>query len=464
MANTCKYEKYQKYVSYDSGTTWSPLQEFKKGELIEADSPYCGYVPTPQYRWVDSGYTCINYDKWQQQIRQVSYDSGSTWENVVPNEYSATTLVEANSSYCGYMPPTPEYRWTASGYTCIGYDKWQRSIKQVSYDSGSTWSNVDPPQYSATTLVEANSSYCGYAPSTYKFQAIDNVGRIYSAECNSSSELTTSETHPNSFNYEQAISAVIGDCVTSIGQGALANYYKLPNIEIPNRVTSIGNWCFQVCSGLTSITLSSSITNIGEGTFYMCSGLPSITIPNSVTSIGNSAFMYCSGLTNITIPSTVTSIGAAAFNECRSLTSISIPNGVTTIGNSTFHMCLSLTSITIPNSVTSIGDSSLQQCTSLSSVTLPNSITSIGAQAFCDSSSITTITIPSSVTSIGSSAFKNCSGLTSVTVEATTPPTLGGNAFDGNAANRYIYVPSSSVNAYKSASGWSAYASRIQGI
>jgi len=43
------------------------------------------------------------------------------------------------------------------------------------------------------------------------------------------------------------------------------------------------------------------------------------------------------------------------------------------------------------------------------------------------------------------------------------PPTLGSSTFD-DTNNCPIYVPSGSVNAYKSASGWSTYADRIQAI
>ena len=45
----------------------------------------------------------------------------------------------------------------------------------------------------------------------------------------------------------------------------------------------------------------------------------------------------------------------------------------------------------------------------------------------------------------------------------TTPPTLSSNALDYT-NNCPIYVPSASVNAYKSANNWSTYASRIQAI
>ena len=54
--------------------------------------------------------------------------------------------------------------------------------------------------------------------------------------------------------------------------------------------------------------------------------------------------------------------------------------------------------------------------------------------------------------------------LTSVTLEATTPPTLGTTVFNGTHADLVIYVPAGSVEAYKSATNWSTYASKIQAI
>lgn len=121
------------------------------------------------------------------------------------------------------------------------------------------------------------------------------------------------------------------------------------------------------------------------------------------------------------------------------LVSVEIMDCVTEIGVNAFNGCSSITAITIPNSVTSLGQNCLRFCTSLTAVTVPDSVTSIGAQA-----------------------FHNSSALTSVTIEATTPPTLGWNAFLNTTCP--IYVPAASVSAYKSASGWSTYASRIQAI
>ena len=168
-------------------------------------------------------------------------------------------------------------------------------------------------------------------------------------------------------------------------------------------------------------------------------------------------------ITSLSIPDGTTKIGYGAFYNCSSLTSVTIPNSVTSIGGSAFYSCLSLTSVTIPNSVTSIGGSAFSSCSSLTSVTIPNRVTSIGYGAFSFCSSLTSVTISNSVTSIDGSAFYGCSRLTRVTIKATTPPTLTSGAFN-DTNNCPIYVPAESVDAYKTATNWSAYADRIQAI
>ena len=66
------------------------------------------------------------------------------------------------------------------------------------------------------------------------------------------------------------------------------------------------------------------------------------------------------------------------------------------------------------------------------------------------------------VTEIGDYAFYN-NDLATVTLRANQIVTLGENALYG-CPIAHIYVPSALVNSYKAASGWSAYASRIQPI
>ena len=127
------------------------------------------------------------------------------------------------------------------------------------------------------------------------------------------------------------------------------------------------------------------------------------------------------------------------------------------------YQASAMTSAVIGDCVTSIGNSAFTNCRKITNIVISDGVTSIGDRAFQYCSGLTSMNIPSSVTSIGKRAFDDCTSLTSVTCLATTPPTLGNYAFD-DTNNCPIYVPSASVSAYKSATNWSRYASRIQAI
>ncbi|MBQ5844794.1 MAG: leucine-rich repeat domain-containing protein, partial [Alistipes sp.] len=206
---------------------------------------------------------------------------------------------------------------------------------------------------------------------------------------------------------------------------------------------NITDHTFDTTTGKGIITFDGEVTKIGTNAFYECDSLTSVTIPDSVTEIGHDAFISCDGLTNITIPDSVTSIGDYAFHLCSGLTNIAIGNGVTSIGVRVFYHCSGLTSITIPDSVTKIGYQAFEYCPGLTSVTIGNG-----------------------VTEIESYAFGKCYDLTSVFCKPTTPPTLGQSipwdAFENNASDHKIYVPTESVNAYKVADGWKEYADAIE--
>ena len=83
---------------------------------------------------------------------------------------------------------------------------------------------------------------------------------------------------------------------------------------------------------------------------------------------------------------------------------------------------------------------------------------------------IESLTIPSNVQHIGASAFEGCYKLKTIYCKPSTPPTGGATIF----ANMYqnetsilascpIYVPTASVDDYKSAQYWSDYADAIEG-
>lgn len=94
-------------------------------------------------------------------------------------------------------------------------------------------------------------------------------------------------------------------------------------------------------------------------------------------------------------------------------------------------------------------------------------VTSIRRYAFAYLYSLTSLTIPKSVIRIEERFCYNCTSLKSITVLSTTPPTLSSN--DGWQFYRLpsgwkFYVPAESVDAYKAATNWSTYASKIQAI
>ncbi len=168
--------------------------------------------------------------------------------------------------------------------------------------------------------------------------------------------------------------------------------------------------------------------------------------------LGDYAFEGCSGLTSLTLPSGVTEIGWGAFEGCKGLISLTIPSSVTSIGWGVFYGCSGLTSLTIPSSVTSIGECAFYGCSGLTSLTIPSSVTKIDCWGlFYGCSGLTSLTLPSSVTSIGLEAFNGCSGLTSIYVYTKKIPELGPDVFTGcNAQNCTVYVPTGTVDAYKS--------------
>ena len=318
-----------------------------------------------------------------------------------------------------------------------------------------------------TSIGEEAFNYCSSLTSITIPNSVTSIGDYAFNSCSS----LTSITIPNS--------------VMSIGTSAFNRCSSLTSITIPNSVTSIGDNAFSGCSSLTSITIPESVTSIGKMAFIGCSSLTSMTvengntvydsrencnaiietatntliagcqntiIPNSVTIIGGHAFSGCFSLTSITIPNSVTSIGGWAFRDCTSLASVVIPESVTSIGVGAFSSCDNLSSVIIPNSVTSIGDYAFNSCSSLTSITIPNSVMSIGYRAFNRCSSLTSLTIPNSVTSIGYEAFWGCSSLDTIHLEATTPPTLGVDAFT---SSPLCYIPCGTLAAYE-ASDWTS--------
>lgn len=166
-------------------------------------------------------------------------------------------------------------------------------------------------------------------------------------------------------------------------------------------------------------------------------------------------------MSEIILPSTLVSIDTSSFSNCTSLTNITFPDSLTSIGSCAFGQCTNLTSINL-NKVKNIEENAFFGCTKLSFVTPSLELTTIGHRAFADCTGLNSFIFQSKVNSIACDAFDGCSNLLEIIALPETPPTiLHCDTFKLGNAIYIFYVPTNSVDAYKAAAGWSAYADKI---
>ena len=247
------------------------------------------------------------------------------------------------------------------------------------------------------------------------------------------------------------------DGLESIGNYAFYGCTSLAAIDIPASVTSIGENVFYDCTSLTAVTLHDGLQSIGDYAFYGCTSLKDVTLPAGLQSIGDNAFCVCSALTAIDIPASVTSIGAGAFDGCSSLAAVTLHDGLKSIGDYAFDGCTSLTAIRIPGTVKTVGMYSFQDCSALASLELAEGVKELGLLAFRNCSALTQVTLPASLTKVGIDVFGGHGPSIVFTSLATTPPSHNGGYPLGEVDGVTLYVPQGSLNAYKSAFGWSDY-------
>ena len=88
------------------------------------------------------------------------------------------------------------------------------------------------------------------------------------------------------------------------------------------------------------------------------------------------------------------------------------------------------------------------------------SCTNIGGEAFRECESLTYVSFPV-CTSIGTYAFYSCLSLTSLYFTGSSVPSIASNSLYNISSTATFYVASSMIDAFKSASYWSTFASQI---
>lgn len=222
---------------------------------------------------------------------------------------------------------------------------------------------------------------------------------------------------------------------------------------------------------------------------YTCSGIGTATdtdivIPNTydrkpVTKI-SSGFKGNTSIISVSICEGVYKIMYYAFENCSSLTTVRIPKSINYIDSAAFDGTKAIKEVHIcdldawcyinfqngtsnPTATSGIADLYLNG-EIITDLVIPKSVTKISANAFRSLRSLNSVVIHNAVTIVYSYAFYGCLSLKEVTVEATTPQQIDASIFLRCDNLQAIYVPAESVETYKAATNWSAYADKIKAI
>ena len=239
MANSCKYYKQQKYVSYDSGLTWAPLEVYQKGDLYEQDSSDCG-GGTTMYRTLE-GTMCD--------------DCANDFKFINTTNVGQTYSVNCNSS------------------TVI-------ALSEVK---------------NRNTIATSTIGSCVTSIGDRAFQDCTNLNSVLIPST------VTSIDYAAFKGCQNLLECAIPDSVTSIGDYAFSGCTQLTYINLPNNLTSLGKYAFAQCLNFSSINIPTTLTYIPQRCFFDCDGLSDIELHSGITEIGSSAFAQCSGLYTVKI-------------------------------------------------------------------------------------------------------------------------------------------------------------------
>lgn len=267
--------------------------------------------------------------------------------------------------------------------------------------------------------------------------------------------------------------------VANVDSLVLANNQSIAFFREFQYFTNIKYFSFSTCKQLVTIILPETLKSISAYAFNRCENLKYLHIPESCTKIEEYAFYYCVNLIEISLPSKLKRIEKRTFSGCSALKSLDIPNSVNYIASKYAIDGLTINTLTLPEeySADALGELGNPNLTTIvwNSISYPSNYVYKGTYSYyglgawysshsgsrCSNGEITTIIFGEKVESLPKYLCYCMSSLKTLYSKNTVPPILSTNTFVDCNNIQHVYVPTESVEEYKTQ--WSLFADKIVG-
>ncbi len=301
------------------------------------------------------------------------------------------------------------------------------------------------------------------------------------------------------YECEDVESVLIGRNTTDVGNYAFFNCGNMTKLEIGANTVNVGDYSFNGCKKLGSVFIPNSVKILGEWAFANCESLESAIVGTGLTEIRTGCFSGDKVLGEFMVPAGVMVIQNQVFDGCKGLKRFEVMDRNTELylgysekieasgdnpvagkplfvdaeleevyigGNISYSMAVEdgyspfyrndfLKKVTIADNETEISNYEFYGCRNLQEVFIGNGVAKIGDYAFSGCIELRDFSFGKEVATIGADAFSDCGNMKILTSHRQVPPVCASQALDDiDKFKCTLYVPSTSINAYKNAEQW----------
>jgi hypothetical protein len=197
------------------------------------------------------------------------------------------------------------------------------------------------------------------------------------------------------------------------------------------------------------------LTYLGGDAFSWCSFSGNLVIPQGLI-LGGGPFRYTSFDGTLELPE-----GMAVIPSIVPLSGLGgelkIPSTVVKIETGAFTSC-KFTKVIFPDGLKFIGENAISGNRLTGTLTIPDNVQTIEKEAFKDNALMTGIVFGKGIKRIAEGAFRDCSQIDNIQIDATEPPYIYSNTFEGvNKDNVVLEVPEASLEVYRNHTYWGEF-------